>query len=108
MTTKHHEIEITVNGKGVFLAKPAPELAIGDTVRYFCESDGILSVTFPELSPFEEDDLKSNTRVGGGEKVTVRRSGAFKSGCRFKSKGASDEIGWPADPASGADVVIKP
>jgi hypothetical protein len=108
MTTKHHEIEITVNGKGVFLARPAPELAIGDTVRYVCKSEGTLTIAFPELSPFEEDALKSNTRVGGGQEVTVRRSGNFKSGCRFKPKGEPDEVGWPADPASGADVVIKP
>jgi hypothetical protein len=107
MTTKHHEIEIAVNGKRVFPAKPVPELAIGDTVHYFCKSAGVLAVAFPELSPFEEDALKTDTTVGAGETVTIRRSGVFKSGCRFLPKGETDDIGWPVDPASGADVVIK-
>lgn len=106
MATKHHEIEITVNGKHVLHPKPMPEIAIDDTVRYFCNSDGDLSIAFPGLSPFELDAKQTNTRVSGGEKLTVRNDGKFSIRCRFKPKG-EDEIGWPTDPAAGADVVIK-
>jgi hypothetical protein len=83
-----------------------PDMAVHDTVRYFCNSKGQLSIAFPNLSPFDPDETRKNSRVPGGQELTVQRSGKFQSGCRFKPDG-EDEIGWPEDPGSGADVVIK-
>lgn len=108
MATRHHEIEITIVGERVSPPKPMPDIAIDDTVRYLCNSAGDLIIAFPELSPFEPDATKKNTRVSGGKDLKVLNPGNFKSGCRFKPKGETKEIGWPVDPAAGADVVIKP
>lgn len=101
----HHEIEITVRGKTVSAPQPMPAFARGDTVRYFSNSRGQVSIVFPGLSPFRTDDER-NTRVAGDDRVTVQRAGAFKSGCRFQAPN-EQEIGWPDDPAAGADVKIK-
>ena len=106
MTAKHHEIEIARNGNEVFPVNPMPDMAVDDTLRYFCNSEGQLSIVFPDLSPFEPDETKKNSRVPGGKKLTALRSGRFQSGCRFKPNGER-EIGWPEGPGSGADVVIR-
>jgi hypothetical protein len=109
MPTTHHEIEITLHGKQVVPTK-IPELAVGDTVRYNFSGGGKAIVMFPEQSPYRTDK-KVNTRVKGGEKLTVTQAGKFRSGCRVELPNGT-MIGWnPQDPAgtkdSGGDHDVK-
>ncbi len=110
MTTKHHEIEITVVDKSVRQPSPMPQLSVGDTVHYFSKHDGKVVVRFPGRSPYRTDD-RVNTQVTDAETVTVTQDGLFKSGCQLELADGT-VLGWnPRDLAgtkdSGGDHDVR-
>jgi len=110
MKTKHHEIEVTVKGKVVRQAGPAPDLAVGDTVHYFSKSTGKVIIRFPKRSPYRLDD-EVDTAVTDAKTETLQRDGHFPSGCQFELPDGTI-IGWnPRNPQdtkdSGGDNDVR-
>jgi hypothetical protein len=99
---KHHEIEITVDGKSVRPPSPMPVLFVGDTVRYFSRHDGEVVIQFPERSPYRTDN-RMKTQVTGAATLAVMQDGLFKSGCQLELSDGT-VIGWnPLDPVGTKD-----
>jgi hypothetical protein len=106
----HHDIEATVSGKDVILAK-IPVLDVGDTVKYKLKGNGALAILFPDRSPFGDRDER-NTQVTAGQTLKVERDGKFQCGCQVMMAGANTPIGWdPRDPVgtrnSGGDHEVR-
>jgi hypothetical protein len=108
MSSKHHDIEITRNGNVVSPPKSMPDVRVGDTVRYVFKGTERVTITFPQLSPFQTDQ-QINTQVHSGETSTAVREGSFQSGCSITLPDGKS-IGWDAvtnPPESGGEIKIK-
>ena len=104
----HYDIEITLlNQTEAVPPKPMPEMAVGDTVRYFSTA-GKVTITFPALSPFRTDDTAETditTDVAPFPKLA--RAGTFASGCAITLPDQT-KVGWPmAGANSGGEHVVK-
>lgn len=104
----HHDIEIKlVNQAGAIPPNPMPEMAVGDTVRYFSTA-GAVTITFPLHSPFRnDDDAMTTISTPGPPFPDIKRTGNFKCGCVIILPNG-ESIGWPAaGAASGGEHVVK-
>jgi len=100
-STADHEILIRhrVRGNGV-LSLLEPAMKVGETVRYL-SYDGQVTMRFPELSPFRQDN-QTNTEVSGSEPQQLLRAGKFESRCFLMLQGGM-MVGWDPNgsPQSG-------
>lgn len=110
-TTPTHSIHIKKVGDDEVEPDPFPEMSVGDTVRYFTNAKGEVSIEFPGPSPFRRDH-KAGTTVPGEVIMTVvskstgLRNNEFKSHC-FITLPNGEKIGWgPNYPKAGAGLHV--
>src|SRR6266481_555588 len=85
-STADHEILIRLEeGKHAIPPNPMPAMKVGETVRYL-SYDGQVTMRFPQLSPFRQDD-QTNTEVSGSEPQQLLRAGKFESRCFLMLQG---------------------
>ncbi|SRR6266478_7418833 len=100
-STADHEILIRLEeGKHAIPPNPMPAMKVGETVRYL-SYDGQVTMRFPELSPFRQDN-QTNTEVSGSEPQQLLRAGKFESRCFLMLQGGM-MVGWDPNgsPQSG-------
>jgi len=97
--TKHHDIELFLDGENV-VPGTVPDLVVGDTVEYFSRSGPVL-IDFPNGSPF------GKPQIGDRQNVTVQKDGSFRGNCFIMKDGK--KLGWKSDSSpSGIDHNIPP
>jgi hypothetical protein len=111
--TPTYSVHIEKVGDDEVECEPFTDAKIGDTVRYYTEAKGEVSIEFPGPSPFRRDD-KPGTTVPGEVILTVVSQSTerglpnnkFESRCYIQLTGGK-KIGWkPGYDKAGSNLHV--